>query len=236
MVEEFEGPQTTRGQEGQAYVVRAGAKQLYVETDDNTLYFKSGQSTEKEWVLIEVTPSATRDPRAPEHAGYDRVVPERQRRIPPLKPRDVQPDAKPVAPPSQVALELMQYTNHFYIRNLAGEVDELLGKNAIDLVVGDALQLGGDAVEVKFSVREKDKADTVIEFVAHYHADATGASPAARHASQWHLKKWTNNWAHKDLEPSATKYPNLFKLLPKRKDALRDARPYKSGELLYSPK
>jgi len=128
------------------------------------------------------------------------------------------------------------HPNHFYIRNLAGEVNELLGKNAIDLVVGDALQLGGDTVEVKFSVREKDKADTVIEFVAHYHADATGASTAARHASQWHLKKWTNNWAHKDLEPSATKYPNLFKLLPKRKDALRDARPYKSGELLYSPK
>ena len=101
---------------------------------------------------------------------------------------------------------------------------------------GDALQLGGDTVEVKFSVREKDKADTVIEFVAHYHADATGASTAARHASQWHLKKWTNNWAHKDLEPSALKYPNLFKLLPKRKDVLSNARPYKSGELLYSPK
>jgi hypothetical protein len=143
---------------------------------------------------------------------------------------------KPVAPPSQVALELMQQTNHFYIRNLADKVDELLGKNAIDLVVGDALQLGGDTVEVKFSVREKGKPDTVIEFVAHYHADATGASTAARHASQWHLKKWTNNWAHKDLEPSATKYPNLFKLLPKRKDVLRNARPYKSGELLYSPK
>src|SRR5450755_4995418 len=127
MVEVFEGPQTARGQEGLAYVVRGGAKQLYVETDDNTLYFKSSQSTEKEWVLIEVTPSATPDPRAPEHAGYDRVVPEKQRRIPPLKPRDVQPEVKPVAPPSQVALELMQYTNHFYIRNLAGEVDELLG-------------------------------------------------------------------------------------------------------------
>ena len=73
MVEEFEGPQTTRGQEGLAYVFPGGAKQLYVETDDNTLYFKSLQSTEKEWVLIEVTPSARPDPRAPEHTGYDRV-------------------------------------------------------------------------------------------------------------------------------------------------------------------
>jgi hypothetical protein len=236
MVEEFEGPQTVPGQEGLAYVFPGGSKQLYVETDDNTLYFKSNQSTEKEWVLIEVTPSAKPDPRAPEHAGYDRVVPEKQRRIPPLKPKAVQPEVKPVAPPSQVALELMQHTNHFYIRNLASKVDELLGKNAIDLVVGDALQLGGDTVEVKFSVREKDKADTVVEFVAHYHADATGASTAAHHASQWHLKKWTDKWAHKDLEPSATKYPNLFKLLPKRKDVLNNARPYKSGELLYSPK
>jgi len=236
MVEEFEGPQTIPGQEGLAYVIRAGAKQLYVETDDNTLYFKSNQSTDKEWVLIEVTPSDTPDPRAPEHTGYDKVVPEKQRRIPPLKPKAVQPEAKPVAPPSPVALELMQHTNHFYIRNLAGKVDELLGKNAIDLVVGDALQLGGDTVEVKFSVREKDKPDTVIAFVAHYHADATGASTAAPHASQWHLKKWTNNWAYKDLDPSATKYPNLFKLLPKRKDVLSKARPYKSGELLYKPK
>jgi hypothetical protein len=236
MVEEFEGPQTARGQEGLAYVFPGGPKQLYVETDDNTLYFKSNQSTEKEWVLVEVTPSAKPDPRAPEHAGYDRVVPEKQRRIPPLKPKAVQPEVKPVALPSQVALELMQHTNHFYIRNLASKVDELLGKNAIDLVIGDALQLGGDTVEVKFSVREKDQADTVIEFVAHYHADATGASTAAHHASQWHLKKWTNKWAHKDLEPSATKYPNLFKLLPKRKDVLSNARPYTSGELLYSPK
>jgi hypothetical protein len=107
MVEEFEGPQTTPGQEGLAYVFSGGAKQLYVETDDNTLYFKSLQSTEKEWILIEVTPSAKPDPRAPEHAGYDRVAPEKQRRIAPLKPKTVQPEVKPLAPPSQVVLELM---------------------------------------------------------------------------------------------------------------------------------
>jgi hypothetical protein len=46
---------------------------LYVETDDNTLYFKSNQSTDKEWVLIAVTPSETPDPRAREQNGYDKT-------------------------------------------------------------------------------------------------------------------------------------------------------------------
>jgi hypothetical protein len=232
-VEAFEGPQTTRGQEGLAYVFPGGAKQLYVDTDDNTLYFKSLQSTANQWVLIEVTPSEKDDPRAPEHKGYDRVEPERKRTIAP--PKAKAPPVKPVEPPSPIAIELMEHTNHFYIRKLAGKVDELLGRNAIDLAVGDAIQLGGDTVEVRFSAREKGKTATVVEFVAHYHSEATGASTKAHHASQWHLKKWTNKWAHKDLEPSAIKYPNLFKLLPKRSEALSKPRAPKAGEPLYSP-
>lgn len=226
----------TRGQEGWAYVFPGGPKQLYIDTDDNTLYFKSNQSTAKDWVLIEVTPSEKDDPRAPEHKGYDRVDPERKRTIPALAPKAVKPPVKQVEPPSQVAVELTQHTNHFYIRNLAGKVDELLGKNSIDVVVGDALQLGGDTVEVKFSVREKGKTAAVVEFVAHYHAEAVGASTKEHYASKMHLKKWTNKWAHKDLEPTAVKYPNLSKLIPKRKDALNQARVPKSGEILYSPK
>jgi hypothetical protein len=233
MVEEFEGP----GRNGQAYVFPGGVKQLYVETDDNTLYFKSNKSTATHWVLVEVKPSATKtDPGVPEHAAYERVDPLNERTIPAPEPQAVQPQVKPVVPPSQVALDLMQHTNHFYIRRLLGKVDELLGQNAIDLVVGDALQLGGDTVEVKFSVREKGKTDTVIEFVAHYHQNAHGASTEARNASQWHLKKWTDKSAYHDPDPSETKYPNLFKLIPKRKDALSNARPYKKGELLYRPK
>lgn len=233
MLEEFEGP----GRNGQAFVVSGGVKQLYLETDDDTLYFKSNKSNATHWVLVEVKRSETKtDPGVPEHAAYERVDPLNERTIPAPKPRAVQPQVTPAVPPSQVALDLMQHTNHFYIRRLLGKVDELLGQNAIDLVVGDALQLGGDTVEVRFSVREKGKTDTVIEFVAHYHANAHGASTEARNASQWHLKKWTDKSAHQDRDPSETKYPNLFKLIPKRKDALSNAHPYKKGELLYRPK
>lgn len=233
MLEEFEGPRKN----GQAYVVSGGVKQLYLETDDNTLYFKSNKSNATHWVLVEVKPSATKtDPGEPEHAAYERVDPPNERTIPAPEPQAVQPQVEPVVPPSKIALDLMQHTNHFYIRRLLGKVDELLGQNAIDLVVGDPLQLGGDTVEVKFSVREKGNTNTVIEFVAHYHAHAHGASTEARNASQWHLKKWTDKSAYHDADPSEMTYPNLFKLIPKRKDALSNARPYKKGELLYRPK
>lgn len=234
VVEEFEGP----GMGGMSFVYSAGIKQLYIETDDNTLWFKSARSTPTQWVLVQVVPSATRkDPKETEHAAYEKVAPASERTVPAPKPTVVQAPVKPAAPPSQIELDLMQHTNHFHIRRLLGTVDELLGKNAIDLVVGDAIKLHGDTVEVKFSVREKSKTSTVVQFVAHYHANATGASTEAHHASQWHLKKWTDKSAHHDPDPSELKYPNLFKWIPKRADAISKARPSKnSGELLYRPK
>jgi hypothetical protein len=78
VLEEFPGV----GTDGQSTVLEAGQKNLFRETDDGKLYFKSARSTETDWVLIEVV--------AAEGGKYRKTGAERRHTVEKKAPETVQ--------------------------------------------------------------------------------------------------------------------------------------------------
>ena len=122
----------------------------------------------------------------------------------------------PAAAPSRIN-ELNGLDDGAKIHQLLAKVDELLGARACVVQVGAPYRLRGGmkTIEVRFTVRERANSPVKVEFVAHYHPDASKARPGSAYASQWHLKKWTNAGGVRVDSMTDRSHPNLFPLVPK---------------------